>query len=182
MNAETGLRQEGRESGRSSNGRPSRGSRVPAVLSRISRGRRIALAVGALILFLAISALLARFLSVENVERDDILAVLQAEAAGDAKLALARLDGCRSTPSCAATVRADAQRLRRSGSVKILSLTSSTAYSLTGAAGNTRVAWTVIGRLPIVQCVRVRRTGSFLTGAHVMLLSLSAPIANEADC
>jgi hypothetical protein len=134
------------------------------------------------VLFLAISALLARFLSVENLERDDILAVLNSEAAGSAEGMLTRLHGCRQAVRCAATVRADAQRLRRPGSVKILSLTSSTAYSFTGATGNTRVAWTVIGRLPVVQCVRVRRAGNFLSGVHITLLSLTAPIAGEADC
>ena len=39
-----------------------------------------------------------------------------------------------------------------------------------------------IGALPVVQCVEVRRTGNFLGGIHIRLLSLSAPIANEADC
>jgi hypothetical protein len=132
--------------------------------------------------FLAISGLLARYLSVENAERDDILAVLRAQAGGDAARELALLDGCRASPSCAATVRMSARRLKRPGAVKILSVKSPTAYSLTGATGTTRVAWTVIGKLPVVQCVRVRRTGDFLRGVHVSLLSLSAPIAGEADC
>jgi hypothetical protein len=135
-----------------------------------------------LVLFLSISVLLARFLQTENVERDDVLAVLRSEAAGDAEGVIGRLDSCRFMPACVATARADAQRLHRAGEVKILSLTSSTAYSLAGATGDTRVAWTVIGRLPVVQCVRVRRRGSFLAGLQVSLLSLSAPIANEADC
>jgi hypothetical protein len=34
----------------------------------------------------------------------------------------------------------------------------------------------------VVQCVEVRRRGNLLTGVSVALLSLSAPIANEADC
>jgi hypothetical protein len=79
-------------------------------------------------------------------------------------------------------VTANARRLRRPGTVKILSVKSATAYSLGAATGKTRLAWTVIGGLPVVQCVGVRRTGSFITGIHVALLSLSAPIAKEADC
>ena len=55
--------------------------------------------------------------------------------------------------------------------MKILSLKSSTAYSLAGATGTTRLAWTVIGKLPVVQCVEVRRTGNALTGHHVTLLA-----------
>ncbi len=136
----------------------------------------------ALVLFLAISALLARFLSVENAERGDVLALLQAEVAGDEHGMLAQLSGCRSSPACVASVRANAASLRRSGSVKILSLTSHSAYSLTGAVAPTRVAWTVIGQLPKVQCVSVRRTGNVIVGVSVALLSLSAPIPNEGDC
>jgi hypothetical protein len=144
--------------------------------------RRVALIVLGVLLFLAISGELARFLSTENVERDDEEALIRAQAKGDVNGMLGRLSGCRESPSCAATVRANAISLRRSGAVKILSLKSSTAYSLSGATGKTRLAWTVIGRLPVVQCVEVRRSGNLLTGITVTLLSLSAPIANEADC
>jgi hypothetical protein len=132
--------------------------------------------------FVAISGLLARFLSSENVERDKEVALIQAQARGDVNGMLARLSGCSERPSCVATVRANASSLRRPGAVKILSLKSSTAYSLTAATGKTRLAWTVIGRLPVVQCLEVRRTGSVLQGISISLLSLSAPIANEADC
>jgi len=126
--------------------------------------------------------MLARFLSTENAERDDELALIQAQAKGDVSGMLTRLSGCRESPSCVATVRADASRLRRTGAVKILSLKASTAYSLTSSIGKTRLAWTVIGRLPVVQCVQVRRSGNILKGMTVTLLSVSAPIPNEADC
>ena len=83
-----------------------------------------------------------------------------------------------------ARVRANAAspRLRRKGAVKILLINSDTAYSPFGATGASRVAWTVIGTLPVVQCVEVERTGNFLTGIHLKLLSISAPIDNEDDC
>jgi hypothetical protein len=138
----------------------------------------------AVVLFLAVSFLLARFLSTENTERDDELALIQAQARGDVPGMLALLSGCRERPSCVALVRANAAnpRLRRAGAVKILSIKSSTAYALTGTSGKTRLAWTVIGKLPVVQCVQVRRTGNFLKGMTINLLSLSAPIPNEADC
>jgi hypothetical protein len=151
---------------------------------RIDRLRpiQLVLILLAVALFSLVSVLLARFLQTENTERDDVLAVLAAQARGDATRMLAVLDGCSSHPSCAATARADAARLRRAGPVKILSLSSHTAYSLTGSTGTTRVAWTVIGRLPVVQCLRVRRSGDFLSGMSVELLWISAPIPNEADC
>lgn len=135
-----------------------------------------------MLLFLALSAALARFLSVENVERDDEGALLQAQRRGAVSVMLDKLSGCRERPWCVATVRANASRLRGPGAAKILSLKSPTAYSLTGATGTTRLAWTVIGKLPVVQCVRVRRTGNALTGIKIELLSLSAPISNSGDC
>jgi hypothetical protein len=134
------------------------------------------------LVFLVISGLLARFLSVENDERDKDLALLQAQARGDAAGMLAQLSGCSRSAACVTTVRGNAGSLRRPGTVKILSLKSSTAYALAGAGGKTRIAWTVIGRLPVVQCIEVRRTGNPISGIHVALLSLSAPIPNEADC
>jgi hypothetical protein len=144
--------------------------------------KRLALIASGVLVFLAISGLLARFLSTENVERDADLRLIQAQARGDVNAMLDQLRGCRRSPSCVATVRANARNLRRSGAVKILSLKSGTAYSLAGADGKTRLAWTVIGRLPVVQCVQVRRTGSFLTGIEVALLAVSAPIPNEGYC
>jgi hypothetical protein len=148
----------------------------------IPRRRRVAIVATTLLLVLVIGGLLARYLFTENVERNDIFAVLQAQAHGDAPRELALLDGCRSNPSCAATVRASALELRRAGEVKILSIKSPTAGALSETTGTARVAWTVIGRLPIVQCFVVRRTGNALQGLHVSLLSVSAPIENEGNC
>jgi hypothetical protein len=146
------------------------------------RARRIALIMVGALLFLALSGLLARFLSVENAERDDLVALLQAQARGDAPAMLRQLSGCRESPSCTAAVQADAAKLQRPGAIKILTLTSPTAYSPSGASGTTRVAWTVIGRLPVVQCVRVRRSGNAITGVKVALLSIGAQIPGENDC
>jgi hypothetical protein len=146
--------------------------------------KRIALIALAVVLFVVISGLLARFLSVENTERDADLALIEAQARGDAQGMIRRIAGCRTRPACLRSVSANVAnpRLRRAGGVKILQLTSSTAYSLAGSSGKTRLAWTVIGQLPVVQCVGVRRTGNPFSGIKVTLTSLSAPIPNEADC
>lgn len=150
------------------------------------RGRRvlrILFAIGVIVV-LVVSAGLARFLSVENAERAKEAALIQAEVDGNTPAMLDQLSGCRESRSCVASVSANARnpRLRRSGAVKILQLEASTAYAPFGATGKTRLAWTVIGTLPVVQCVDVRRTGNLLTGIHVQLLSLSAPIDNEGVC
>jgi hypothetical protein len=144
--------------------------------------KRVILICAGVLAFIAISAALARFLSVENVERDALERLVQAEARGDETGMLALLDGCRYKPSCVASVRANARMLRRAGAAKILSVKSRTSYSLTGSTGKTRLAWIVIGRRPVVQCVQVSRSGNALAGIDVRLLSLSAPIPGEADC
>jgi hypothetical protein len=150
------------------------------------RQRRIlrTLLAVAFVVVLVVGALLARFLSAENAERSDDAALVQAEARGDLAGMLAQLSGCRESPSCLATARADASdpRVRRAGAVKILQLESPTADSMSGATGKTRLAWTVIGTLPVVQCVDVRRTGNFLSGIHVQLIGISAPISGEGAC
>ncbi len=144
--------------------------------------RRIVLIVVGVLAFLAISGLLARFLSTENVERDADLALVQAETAGNPQRLIDQIADCEKSAACLELARANVAKLRRPGSPKILTLSSPTAYSLTGAEGKTRLAWTVIGGLPVVQCVQVRRTGNFLTGITVTLLGIGAPINNEADC
>jgi N-acetylglutamate synthase/N-acetylornithine aminotransferase len=145
--------------------------------------RRLLIALG-VIVFLVLSALLARFLTSDNLEREKDVALIEAEARGDAAGMISKLSGCRENASCVALQRTNASnaRLRRAGEVKVLSLTSATANSPTGATGKTRLAWTVLGQLPVVQCIEVKRSGNALTGVHVELLNLSAPINNEADC
>jgi hypothetical protein len=151
-----------------------------------SRQRRIlwALFAVAVIVVLLVGALLARWLSAENAERSDDLALVQAEAKGNLAGMLAQLSGCRASPSCLTSAKANARdpRVHRAGAVKILQLESPTANSLSGATGKTRLAWTVIGTLPVVQCVDVRRTGSFLSGIHVQLIGISPPISGEGTC
>jgi hypothetical protein len=149
----------------------------------VSRRTLIPLIAAGVVLFLAISLELARYLNTESQERGAVFALLQDEARGDAKAMLARLDGCAKQPGCAATQRRNAQQLKRAGDVKILAYDSKTAYALGGKRGPTRVAWWVIDRgLPIVQCVDVERTGTVLAGRAIRLRRLSPPIRRTGDC
>jgi hypothetical protein len=147
----------------------------------VSRRRLVTLiAVGAIV-FLAISFLLARYLSTENRERDAVYALLRDQARGDAQAMLERLSAC--DARCRANVAYDARRLKRAGAVKILAYSSSTSYSLGHAEGPTRVAWTIVNRQrPVVQCVQVERTGNVLAGATINLLRLSVPIDRQGTC
>lgn len=143
--------------------------------------RRLVLIAVAVVAFLAISLALARYLSTENRERDEIYAVLVDQGRGDAAAMRGRLTGC--DGRCAATVARNARRLKADGKVRILAIDSPTAYALGSASGTTRVAWTIVNRqLPVVQCVRVERTGNAVFGRKVLLHSISAPIGNEDSC
>jgi hypothetical protein len=147
----------------------------------VSRRRLVTLIALGAIVFVAISFLLARYLSTENRERDAVYALLRDQARGDARAMLNRLTAC--DARCRANVAYDARRLRRAGDVKILAYSSSTSYALAHAEGPTRVAWTIVNRqLPVVQCVQVERTGNVLTGTTINLRRLSVPIDRQGTC
>ncbi len=149
----------------------------------MSRRTLTALAATGVVVFLGVSFLIARWLTTENRERNAVFALLKDQARGDAPAMLTRLDDCAREPRCAATVRANARRLRRAGEVKILSYESGTSYALGTATGVTRVAWTVVDRgLPVVQCVAVDREGTVLAGRVVTLRRLSPPIGRQSPC
>jgi hypothetical protein len=148
----------------------------------VSRPLRIATIAVAVLAFLTVSAILARWLQLENVERNAVLSLLQAQARGDAPGMLSKLDGCRADPACRTVVQTSAQRLRGPGDVKILAYDSRTSYTLTSRSGRTRVAWKLPGRLADVQCVLVQRHGNAVTGLSVTLRALSLPIPRESDC
>jgi hypothetical protein len=144
--------------------------------------RRVPLILAAVLVFLAVSFELARWLSTESTERDKVHRLLEAQARGDANAMLAQLRGCNDA-ACRATVQRDARILKRPGAVKIVSYESGTSYALGSASGNTRVAWTSLQRgLVIVQCVSVHRGGSALAGRSVTLLRISAPIDRQGSC
>lgn len=141
---------------------------------------RISLLTVAVLVFLAISLGLTRWLAAENAERSAVIDLLKAQARGDVPGMLRQLEGCED--ACASTVRTAATRLKGPGELQIAAFDSATSHALASRTANTRVVWRTPGRLPTVQCVRVRRKGSAVTGMSVTLLSLSLPIARMSAC
>ncbi len=139
------------------------------------------IAVG-VIVFLAISALLARAFSVGGAEDAALTALVRAEARGDTSGVISLIPGCRTDPGCQSRAAAVAASLRRPGSVSIIQITPSSGFALAGTLGTARVAWLVGSSLPRVQCVRVRHTGNVLSGFQVRLLRVSVRIRSNADC
>ncbi len=146
------------------------------------RRTHIALIALALVVFLAISAVLARVFSADGAERTAITGLIEAEARGDQPGMLDRMTGCRQSATCRAIVAHNAAALVHPGSVSILQLTASTGFSLTSTVGYARVAWNVGGSLPRVQCVRVRRAGNAVSGIRIQLLSITKRLAGAATC
>jgi hypothetical protein len=146
------------------------------------RRTRIYILVGfGVFVFLAISLLLARALSATGTERQYVLELARAEAAGNVDAVLQHTPACAAQPACAVATRAFATKLKRPGDVQILRYDASVQLPMTRQVGTGRVAWRAGTGLPVVQCVRVQRDGP-LTGAKVELLSVSAPIGNESAC
>jgi len=144
------------------------------------RGVLIALGV---VVFLAVSFELARFLTAENTERAAVVALLQDEARGDAGAVARRLEAC--SGACAQRVAAIVARVRRPGKVSILRLDLASGFAVGESISRPRVAWAadaVAGGVAVVQCLTVRRRWSFVSGASVTLLRLGAPLPLEKGC
>jgi hypothetical protein len=146
------------------------------------RGIRLLLIALAVLLFLAVSALLARALSVDGAERAAIVQLVHAETRGDSSAMVRLLSGCRPSPSCRASAAQEAATLRHPGAVSIVQVNPSAGFSLTGTLGTARVVWQAGSQLPVVQCVRVRRAGNVISGLQIELLSISRRIKTSAAC
>ncbi|HMJ03138.1 MAG TPA: hypothetical protein VK506_09355 [Conexibacter sp.] len=146
------------------------------------RPTRILLVALALVAFLALSLGLARVLNANGAERSAILALIEAQARGDAEGMIARIDGCARRPSCAAQARANATRLRSPGRVELVRLDASTSFSLGGSEDVARVVWRTPARTTVVQCVDVRRGGNVVGGLSIELQVLTRPIERESSC
>ena len=133
--------------------------------------------------FLAVSFVVARWVNNDTVERARVVELLRAQLRGDGAAMLRRLEGC-TQAACAASVRANARRLRRDAELKVALYQSQTAHALRSRTKFTRVVWFPSGREAetTVQCVLVRRTGNVLAGMTVSLLRVTAPIGRESSC
>jgi hypothetical protein len=147
----------------------------------VRRAYLIAIVI-AVILFVVISALLARAFSADGAERSAVTSLVKAEARGDANGIIDRIEGCRTSRACRSRAAYDAHRLRHPGAISILQIQPSTGFSLTSTLGYARVAWNVGGSLPIVQCVKVRRAGDVLRGLRIELLWLTVKLRGDASC
>lgn len=150
-------------------------------MRRLPRPVLIVLILIAFLLFLAISAILARIFSVDGAERAALISLVQAEARGDYRGALHQMYGCTSA-ACRDRIAYDAATLKRPGKVQIAELNTSAGFALGSTVGTARVAWFATDLRPVVQCVKVRRAGNALTGYTIRLLQVSVRIPSDSSC
>ncbi len=146
------------------------------------RRHLIGLIVLGVVVFLAISALLARAFTVGDAESAAITDLVRAEARGDASTVISLISGCRSDSACRARAAQVSAAFRRPGTVSIIELNASSNFSLASTLGTARVAWLAGSSLPRVQCVRVRHAGNVIQGFQVELLEVSARIKSDRVC
>ncbi len=145
------------------------------------RSYLIALIAVCLVVFLLVSAILARVFSIDGAERSAITSLIQAEARGDQAGMIRQLYHC-GDPACRQRVAYDAGKLRLPGRVSIILINPSAGFSLSGTTGTARVAWNAGNSLPVVQCVRVQRAGNALSGLRIRLLELGKRIKSDTAC
>lgn len=134
------------------------------------------------VVFLALSGLLARGFSVSGAESAAITHLVTAEAQGNPDGVIALISGCRANAACRSRAATNASALKRAGSISIVQITPSTSFALGGSTGTERVVWLAGSSLPRVQCVRVRRTGNLLKGFEIHLLKASVRIKTDSEC
>jgi len=142
----------------------------------------ILLIAGGVVVFLVVSALLSRALSVGDAEHAAITELVRAEAGGNPQGLVGLITGCRTDARCRARAATVTTALRSPGSVSIIQIQPSSGFAVTGTLGTARVAWLVGNSLPRVQCVRVRHAGNVLSGFRVQLVEVSVRIRSNAPC
>jgi hypothetical protein len=155
---------------------------APVPCRLVRRAYMIGLIALGVVLFLVISAFLARVLSLGGAEDTALTQLVRDEARGDLAAVVSDIRGCRSDRACQARAAANIAGLKHQGSIQIAEINGSAGFSLTSTVGTARVAWVAGNSLPRVQCVRVRRAGDVLSGFRIELLKVSLRIKSSADC
>ena len=135
-----------------------------------------------MVVFVVVSAGLARVLAAASAERHAVVEIVKAQAGGDSPAVVARIEGCSARPGCRRMVMANVVRVRANGEVRVLRLDPPAALAVDTRVGTARIAWRAGNELPVVQCVTLRRRGDVLHGFRVAVLALSPPIGRERSC
>jgi hypothetical protein len=136
----------------------------------------------AVVVFLVVSALLARAFSVGGAEDAALTDLVTAEAHGNTAAVTRMIIGCQAHPACRARAASVSASLRRPGGISIVQIQESAGFSLGSTLGTARIVWLAGSSLPRVQCMIVRHTGDVLSGFAVRIEKVSPRIASDASC
>jgi hypothetical protein len=148
----------------------------------VRRGLLLSIGLPALVVFLAITFVLARMFSGYGSERDAVIDVIRAQARGDVPATVAGIHGCAGRPACSTRVARIVRRTKRPGRVSIVRLDLGGRLGLGAHEHTARVVWKAGDSPPVVQCVRVGRTGDVISGFDAYVRSLGAVIDSEKGC
>lgn len=135
-----------------------------------------------IVLFLAISTLLARAFTVGDAEDAAITSLVKAEASDNTAGVISLITGCHASAACRTRAAQVTAALHHPGTVSIAEINPSSTFSLGSTLGTARVAWLAGSSLPRTQCLRVRHAGSVISGFEVQLLKVSQRIATDGTC
>ena len=149
----------------------------------MSRPVRITLILVGLVAFVAISLGVGRMLGARDAERVLVERIIRDEAGGNAGALARELPDCGPGTACNRNTVQLVKKVAGPGQkLEILQVTKGAGLGPTSAKGVSRIAWHVGGRLPVVQCLVLEKTGDVVNGFGVRLLKISNPIAREGAC
>ncbi|MCX6393965.1 MAG: hypothetical protein NTY57_03820 [Solirubrobacterales bacterium] len=149
----------------------------------MSRPARIALIFAGVVAFIVISLGVGRMLGARDSERVLVEQIIRAQAKGDTAALIKDLPDCGAGTKCNKQITALVKRVQGPTlTLETLQITRGAGFGAGGATGVARIAWHLGKRLPVVQCLGIKRTGNVISGFAIHLTSVSNPIAREGAC
>ena len=135
------------------------------------------------VVFLLISALLARIFSADSAQRAAIIAVLQDQAQGDTNAVISRIQGCDASAACRERAAYNATHLKAPGAVSVLTLQTARGWHHLRQQRGCRQGRLADRLRTADRPVRARPAGGEPDhGLHVELLAVSKRIPSESNC
>lgn len=122
-------------------------------------------------------------LGARDSERVLVEQIIRAQAKGDTAALIKDLPDCGAGTKCNKQITALVKRVQGPTlTLETLQITRGAGFGAGGATGVARIAWHLGKRLPVVQCLGIKRTGNVISGFAIHLTSVSNPIAREGAC
>ena len=149
----------------------------------MSRPVKILLIALGVVAFIVTSLGVGRLLAARGVEETMLQQLITDQNAGRSEQVVAAISGCSGSAKCVSAVDSIVKQVKSPGTpLLVLQIVQGTKISAGPSSGVSRIAWRPNGKLPVVECVTTRRTGTVVSGFKVEVLAVSKPIAREGSC